>query len=579
MNKSVSASTQRNPKPADYVGGAEGRSISRGSPSYRPRSFTAVALLAAALAGCSELDLGPQPSNNIAPGDPGVSAIIPSGPDTTAAPAATQPQTQPGPAAATQTPGELAPLSITVEDAIFTALKNNPSLQLDQLNVPIKRTVEEQQRAAFDPNVSAVIQGGRTSTPIGQIPPPSQTTDTIQANAAITQFFPTGTTVALTANGSYNNYEFYSDSVESARLGATVTQSLLQGFGTDVNLAQLREAQLDTKASQYELRGFAEALVANIENAYWDYALAQRQIVIFTNSLAVAQQQADQTNTLIQVGKLAETERAAAEAEVALRREDLINARAALELTRLHLLQLISPKDKNFWRRSIELKNDPFVPKGMLDDVEAHANVALQLRPDLNQARLQIQRGDLEVVRTKNGVLPQLNLFVTLGKTGYSRSFGGSVGNLNNSDYDALVGLTFTDAIGNRAGEAQYHAAKLSRQQQIESLDNLIDLAQVDVRSGYMEVVRTREQITATAATRILQEEKLRAETEKFRVGRSTSILVAQAQRDLLSSQINEIQAVVGHIKSLVNLYHLEGSLLVRRRIAAPGTQPVKLPS
>jgi outer membrane protein TolC len=211
--------------------------------------------------------------------------------------------------------------------------------------------------------------------------------------------------------------------------------------------------------------------------------------------------------------------------------------------------------------------------------VEAHANVALKLRPDLNQARLQIQRGDLEVVRTKNGVLPQLNVFITLGKTGYSKSFGGSVTGLDGDGYNALVGLNFVDNVGNRAANAQYHVAKLSREQQIDSLQNLIDLAQVDVRSGYMEVVRTREQIAATTATRILQEEKLRAESEKFRVGRSTSILVAQAQRDLLSSQIDEIQAVVGNIKALVNLYQLEGSLLVRRRIAAPGTQTVHLPT
>jgi outer membrane protein TolC len=578
MNKSVSDITRRDPKPAD-IGAAYGRLIARWSLNKRLQSFAAVAVLTAAMAGCSDLDLGPLPANNISPGDPRVSAVIPSGPDTTAAPAASQPQTQPGPAAATQASDEPAPLVLTVEDAIFTALQNNPNLQLQRLTVPIQREGEQQQLAAFDPTVSASVQAGKTNTPITTIPPPSQFTDTIQASAAVSQFFPTGTTVALNAGTTYNNYEFYSDSLTATNVGMTVTQALLQGFGTDVNLAQLREAQLDTKISQYELRGFAETLVANIEDTYWDYALAQRQIVIFTNSLAVAQKQAYQTSEFISAGKLAETERAAAEAEVALRREDLINARATLETTRLHLLQLISPKDKNFWRRSIELKNDPFVPQGKLDDVEAHANVALKLRPDLNQARLQIQRGDLEVVRTKNGVLPQLNVFITLGKTGYSKSFGGSVTGLDGDGYNALVGLNFVDNVGNRAANAQYHVAKLSREQQIDSLQNLIDLAQVDVRSGYMEVVRTREQIAATTATRILQEEKLRAESEKFRVGRSTSILVAQAQRDLLSSQIDEIQAVVGNIKALVNLYQLEGSLLVRRRIAAPGTQPVHLPT
>jgi len=96
-----------------------------------------------------------------------------------------------------------------------------------------------------------------------------------------------------------------------------------------------------------------------------------------------------------------------------------------------------------------------------------------------------------------------------------------------------------------------------------------------DVRSAYIEVTRAREQIAATAATRNFQEEKLRAETEKFRVGKSTSLLVGQAQRDFVASQIAEIQTVAHYLQALVTLYRLEGSLLQRRGILAPGATPV----
>jgi outer membrane protein TolC len=67
----------------------------------------------------------------------------------------------------------------------------------------------------------------------------------------------------------------------------------------------------------------------------------------------------------------------------------------------------------------------------------------------------------------------------------------------------------------------------------------------------------------------------VRSETEKFRVGKSTTLLVGRAQRDLLSAQIDEIRAVVGHLNGLVELYRLEGSLLERRGISAPGREPV----
>jgi len=119
--------------------------------------------------------------------------------------------------------------------------------------------------------------------------------------------------------------------------------------------------------------------------------------------------------------------------------------------------------------------------------------------------------------------------------------------------------------------------AVISKQQAIKALANLTQLAQVDVRLAYSEVNRTYEQITATAATRTFQEEKLRVETEKFRVGKSTSLLVAQAQRDLVASQIAEIQSLANYFKALVALYRLEGSLLARRGVWAPGDKAVEL--
>jgi len=193
-------------------------------------------------------------------------------------------------------------------------------------------------------------------------------------------------------------------------------------------------------------------------------------------------------------------------------------------------------------------------------------------------ARLLVKRGDLELVKTRNGLLPRLDLFVTLGKTGYADSFGRSVEATDEGrNYDVFAGVQFLYPPVNREARAQHSRAVLSRQQSLEAVRNLAQLVEEDVRSAYIEVNRAREQIPATAATRQFQQEKVRAETEKFRVGKSTSLLVAQAQRDLLQSQIAEVEAVANYLKALVNLHRLEGSLLERRGIAAPGREPVTL--
>ena len=484
-------------------------------------------------------------------------------------PAATPVVVQPG-----------GPLKLTVEETTLMTVGNNRAFRVERLNPAIRRTFEEQERAVFDPVAGAAASGrsadaerlARAGTGTESL-----SSKNVSGELSLNKVFPTGTTVALDVSAEMTDSSLYADSFASSRVGLTVTQALLRGFGTGVNLANLRQARIDTLTSEYELRGFAESLVAQAETTYWDYALAERRIEIVTQSVKLAEDQLRETVERVEIGQLPETELAAAQAEVALRREALINARSTLATIRLQLLRLLNPPGTNPWGREILLQDQPVPLEVALDEVESHVQVALCMRPDLNQARLEMKRGDLEIVKTRNGLLPKMDLFVTLGKTGYAQSFGRSVDDLGEDNYDILAGLSFEYPFGNRDAEARHRRAILSREQNEEALGNLAQLVEVDVRSAYIEIGRNKEQVVATSATRKLQEEKLRAETEKFRVGKSTTLLVAQAGRDLVLSQISEIQAVVNHLKALVELYRLEGSLLERRGISAPGRDPVNL--
>jgi outer membrane protein len=471
-------------------------------------------------------------------------------------------------------------LKVSITDAILLALENNRSLVVERLNPSIQQTFEDQERAVFDPVTNAEIAAGRVkgeSLSRSGSETEGFTTDTATGIISLEQFFPTGTTVALEGSTRMNDSSLYEDRFYATRLGMTVTQALLRGYGADVNLVQLQQARLDTRMTEYELRGFTEFLVAEVERTYWDYALARRQIEIVEESLKVARQQLNETNELITVGRLAKSELAAVQAEVAAQEQALIEALANKESIRLQLLRRLNPAGPGLWQREIDLIHQPTLPDIKLDDVELHVAVSMRMRPILNQARLEILSGDLELVKTQNGLLPLMDLFITLGKSGYANSFGESIRNISEDSYDALGGIRFQYPVYNRDANARHRKALLSREQSQKALENLSQLVEVDVRTGYIEVNRTKQQIAASAVTRKFDEEKLRTETEKLRVGKSTSFVVAQAQRDLLVSRIAEVRALANYLKALVDLYRQDGSLLERRGIAAPGREPVKL--
>lgn len=477
-------------------------------------------------------------------------------------------------AAEPRPPGER--LEVGVAEAILLAIENNQALKVERLNPDIARTFEAEHRAVFDPVVGAdaATRVSRTRSRGGDGRLHSSTGESTSLGAWIEDFLPTGTTLTLGADYSLSGSgTWYHDKFETTRVGFSVTQALLRGCGVSVNLASLRQARLDTLASNYELRGFAETLVADVEQAYWDYALAERQIEIYAASVKVAEDQLSEVVERIKIGKLAESVLAIAQAEVASRHEALINARSARATALLRFLRLLNPSGPNLWDRQVVLKVQPAAPNLQLDDVEAHVQLALRLRPDLNEARLRVRRGELELVKTRNGLLPKLDLFAALGKSGYATALGRSPSDISGKGYDAAIGLTFEFPIGNRAPAARHERATITARQLAESLANLEQLAQLDVRTAYIEVQRSREQVAASAATRRAREVAAATETARLREGKSTPFLVAIAQRDLLASQITEVEAVVNLLKGLVDLHRVEGSVLERRGIAAPGRE------
>ncbi|MFA5203881.1 MAG: TolC family protein [Lentisphaeria bacterium] len=481
-------------------------------------------------------------------------------------------------------PAAAAPpvLDLSLRQAVLMAVENNPALAVQRLDIPIVRTYEDDQRAVFDPVFTATAARRQQRAPgasegAGEYDLSTARTTTTAVDAALSQYLPTGTRIALEA-GTAAGPDYLPSAWHASRAGLTVSQALLQGFGTEVNLASLRQARLDTRISEYEFRAYAAAFLQQVEEACWDYTLAVRQIEIVDQSLKLAREQLAETDERIRVGKLARIERVAAEAEVAQRLENQINARSNLANICLALLRLLNPGGPDPWACQVAIRTPDDAAPPAPDPLEQQVAVALRMRPELNQARLLIQRQVLEVVKTKNGLLPKMDAFLTLGKSGYADSFTGSLHGDQGDGYDLAAGVTLQYPLFNRQAQADHRRARLARDQAREALVNLTQLVQVDVRTAYVEVQRVNAQLEATRQTRRLQEEKLRAEQEKFRNGKSTSLLVGQVQRDLLESQISEARTRAECFKALVRLFRLDGSLLSRRGLDVPGADPVAAP-
>ena len=463
-------------------------------------------------------------------------------------------------------------LRISLQDAILTALERNPDMSIQRLDPAIAKSYLDEQRAAFDPTftVSGTYDESKSQRFLGSRPDPFEiTSKRTQVDAGISETLPTGTTLSVDASILESTSNIFSPQF-SGNIGLTITQSLLRGVGIGANMANLRKARMDLEISRSELKGMAESLIADTEKAYWDLYLAAEETQIQEESLRLANRQLSESLERVAVGKLPELELAAVRAEVAKRQGALIDAQSRYEQARLDFLFLLNPTDQAPWSTVPIPVDRPSVAADSLDDLSVHEEVALKYRPDLEQARLAYRKGELDVTLTKNGLLPLLDFFITLGKTTYAQTFGDALPDVESPFYNVNAGVSFEFPIPNREARAQATRARKSKDQLEYALQNMERLVQRDIRSAYIEVLRTRQQIEATRVTRDLQEKNLEAELEKFRVGKSTNLLVLQVQRDFTASRLDCIRAIVDYLAALVDFYSMEGTLLERRGIQVP---------
>lgn len=467
-------------------------------------------------------------------------------------------------------PDEAPPLeggehSLSLEVATVRALERSPDLAVQRLDPAIATTFEEIERAEFGATLFADGQYRREisrETNRATMEQFDVTGSRINATVGVRQRTPTGTTIETTL-GYGRDESDRSPEQQSTRIGVRLTQSLLEGLRPEVNLARVHQAELEVDATRAQLRAYVIALLRDVEVAYWQAALAQKNLTIVEESRGLAQQEADAAQARVELGDLAPADDAIARSQLAIREQARIDAEAALRSAKLQLARILGYAST----AELSITDALAIEPSAIDDPDAHRELAARMRPDLEEARLRLEQNRLQTVVTANGLLPRLDVFVQLAKTGFGSSFGEAIEGLGERTHEVTAGLSFEQLLGNAAAEAQHSQATLQRERAARAVGNLETLVRLDVDLALVELERARQQIAASQETAAQQARVVEAERARLEVGEGTALLLAQAENTHLQAQLAEAAALVAYRIGLVRLYAAEGSLLERRGV------------
>ena len=470
-------------------------------------------------------------------------------------------------------------LALTIDEAVRRAIDHNPDLAVVRLGIDVETSRVSGSRSAFAPVFSSTIGWSSfavapESSLLGSTP--IETGDWF-VSAGFRQRLRAGGgswSVLWDAARTSTDSPFSSfDPAMQSGLLVAFSQPLFRDRTTDAARHQYVIAQKNLATSTLRFRESVVQTVAAVKHAYWTLKAAAANVTLQQRSLELAEELVRQNRARVEVGQTPPLDLVQAEAEVAQRRESLIDADATARDAEDRLRRwIMDPADTAFWAARLEPVSEP-ASAASTPDVEAAIAGALGGRYDLARARTDLDTADTQVSFFRNQRLPDLRLEASYRGGGaggaqllrsgpfpgqvtgvVNRGFGDVLGQLFSHEYPAWsVGVTASYPIGQSADDASLARVEIERRQAAARLASLqLEIAE-GVRRAARQVQSTAERIEAARAGETLADQRLDVERKRFEAGLSTTFLVTQAQRDLLQAQVRRLQATLDHQAALVN--------------------------
>lgn len=488
-------------------------------------------------------------------------------------------------------------LSLSLNEAVETAARRNLGVDIERFDY---RSTGHRARAtygAFDFFTQATVETSETERAVASSIDASLADRTF-ANIGVTQLLPTGGTYSVGFNNSRSgsNSPFVDvNPAYQSNLFFDFSQPLLRDFGVDIARRNVNIARNNLGISEGAFRNALILTTLAVEQAYYELIYARQELEVRRQSATLARDQERITQIRIDVGASAPLDILQPRVAIATREEEVILAEARISAAEDRLRQLMNLPPEE-WDR-------PIVPTETLDyervtvDTVTAVERAMQLRPEIQQARLGTENSRIDLNYLRNQVLPRLNLELGYGtaglagtqfgpdpitgepivvnRTGINRAFDQVFGN----DFPSWsVGFSVGLPIFNIGARANARSAEMNLESSRIGEDQLRQDIAVQVRQAIRDIETSDRRIAATRTAREAAGSNLEAERKRFENGMTTNFNVLLIQQDLSDARSREILAQVAYLQSIANYHRAVGDILEIRGIALQTPEEFSLP-
>lgn len=465
-------------------------------------------------------------------------------------------------------------LSLTLEQAIEMALKNNNDIDASRNDSQISDLSLSGAKGVYDPLLVSENYYESLTTPtasaIGGAVNGSVTQKRLFSGTGVNGFSPFAggsySTLFNSSRTTTSNTNSFLNPQYPSSLVFEYVQPLWRNRSIDNNRRTIQIAKKTIDLSDEQLRLKAVTVVYGVEQAYWDLAYAMRNLQVQIDTLKQAKDQLESNKRLAAKGVLAPIEIVAANAQIATFEQAVYTAQDNTTRAENILKTLILPDRSSMeWSRALTPVTpvNIEVPRIGLDVAvtEAMKNRAeiaqLEITADINridqrffrnQAKPQI---DLVTSYTSQGLAGSETPAAINPATGLSRVppqlVGGlftSLGNLAAFRYPSYrVGMNIAFPFRNRTAKANLGRSVVEGDKIANNRAQQEQIVEADVRNALQTLRSAELRLESATNARTAAEELFASEERQFRAGTTTFYLVLQRQTDLNTARGRELQA------------------------------------
>lgn len=317
----------------------------------------------------------------------------------------------------------------------------------------------------------------------------------------------------------------------------SASMTLYQGGELKKNLQQMN---IRNRVQELSVEESENNIELAITQAYIQVLYADEAVKVAEATVEVSKAQRDRGEELKEVGSISKADMAQLESQYASDKYQLVVAQTTLDNARLDLKQLLELGISDEMVLVIPVLEDEDVLAALPSKESVYA-ASLEVMPEVEYNRLNVQLAGIEKEKARAGYLPSLRLSAGVGT---SHASGSSWGSQMKDNWSENIGLTLSVPIfSNRSVKTSVNLASLGIEDAELEYENVKKNLLTSVETVYQDAVSSQNRFRSAQESLKAAELSFDLTQQQFNLGMKNTVEMLTEKNNLVAAQLELLQA------------------------------------